>query len=231
MQVEFPSKHLPTRSTSSSGYTVLQKLNANENAISDSFIHNELFNDHSSNIHRIPINSRDSNSSSYKFHQSIDDPIIPLRRQRLHEAEYKRSNSPALSDIMEEDHLGSSVRRSATPTLSFHTDSSTESSIFPRDFNSEVFYQSVFQPEIFTDDRHQPYIEMKLDIHDYNPDKIKISINNDDLIVHIEDTKFYKQITLPSNTDFTSLSIHYHHDKKLYITVKLFDEYSSFKYI
>ena len=40
---------------------------------------------------------------------------------------------------------------------------------------------------------------------------------------------FYRQITLPSNIDAASLSIHHHHDKKLYITIKLLDEYSSIK--
>jgi HSP20 family molecular chaperone IbpA len=167
---------------------------------------------------RIPIlNSRDSSeNSTYKFHSDQNSEPIILKPRRDH------SGSPFLSSITEEDSI-----RSLTP----QTDTSNESSIFPPDFNSEIFYESIFQPEIFTDDRHQRYIELKLDVHDYNPDDIKVSINDNDLIVQVEKTNFYKQITLPSNIDSASLAVHHHHDKKLYITIKLLDEYSSFKYI
>jgi len=165
---------------------------------------------------RIPIQQISINSVSsptYKFHH---------RSSPTTELEHHRSISPALSDIVEED-----IDRSITS----NTDSINESSIFPQDFNSDNFYRSIFQPEIFTDDRNQRYIEMKLDVHDYNPDDIKVSINDNDLIVQIKNSNFYKQITLPSNIDLTSLSVHHHYDKKLYITIKLLDEYSSFKYI
>ncbi|CAF4611976.1 unnamed protein product, partial [Rotaria sp. Silwood2] len=70
-----------------------------------------------------------------------------------------------------------------------------------------------------------------LDMYDYHPDKIRVSINDNDLTVQVEQTNFYRQITLPSNIDLSSLSVHYHYDRKLYITIKLLDEYSSFKYI
>jgi HSP20 family molecular chaperone IbpA len=232
MQVDFPSKHSPTRSTPSSGYSLLQKLNATENAISGSS-YNDLFNHntHRIPIHRVSITSRNAptkqtfTETRRETHRKVSSPITGI--QSSYEFEHKRSNSPALSDIIEED----SFRRSITPTSSTDSDTSSSTSVFPRDFNSDVFYQSIFQPEIFTDDRNKKYIEMKLDIHDYNPDKIKVSINDNDLIVHVEHTNFYKQITLPSNVDFTSLALHYHHDKKLYITVKLLDEHSSLKYI
>ena len=228
MQVDFPSKHSPTRSIPSSGYSSIQKLNATENAISGSS-YNDLFN-HRIPIHRVSITSRDAPIEKTKqtfteTRRQLSSPITGI--QSSYEFEHKRSNSPALSDIIEEDNF----LRSMTPTLSTDSDTSSESSIFPRDFNSDVFYESIFRPEIFTDDRNKKYIEMKLDIHDYNPDKIKVSINDNDLIVHVEYTNFYKQITLPSNVDFTSLALHYHHDKKLYITVKLLDEHSSLKYI
>jgi HSP20 family molecular chaperone IbpA len=227
MQINLPSKHSSTRFTQS------RKLNTN----------NENRN---IPIHRISINSRDSSviPSTYKFPPSIDNPsinkknskyeeqtVIETHRRRSspttglqssYEIEHRRSKSPALSSITEEDS-----HRSITPS----TDSSNDSSIFPRNFNSDIFYRSIFQPEIFTDDRNQRYIEMKLDINDYNPDDIKVSINDNDLIVQIKNSNFYKQITLPSNIDSTSLSVHYHYDKKLYITIKLLDEYSSFKYI
>ncbi len=167
---------------------------------------------------RIPIQQISINSISsptYKFRQRSS-------LQSYNELEHHRSSSPALSDIIEED-----IDRSITS----NTDSSNESSIFPQEFNSNIFYRSIFQPKIFTDDRNQRYIEMKLDVHDYNPDDIKVSINDNDLIVQIKNSNFYKQITLPSNIDLTSLSLHHHYDKKLYIKIKLLDEYSSFKYI
>ena len=167
---------------------------------------------------RIPIiNPRDSshisNNSTYQFQ--------PKRVTRKNIAR-DRSASPALSHITEEDSI-----RSSTP----QSDASDESSIFPSDFNTKAFYESIFEPEIFTDGRHQRYIELKLDVHEYNPDDIQVSINGNDLVVHVDKTNFYKQITLPSNIDAASLSIHHHHNKKLYITIKLLDEYSSIKYI
>jgi HSP20 family molecular chaperone IbpA len=167
---------------------------------------------------RIPIiNSRDSSlipdTSTYQFQP---------KRVTLKNIGRDRSNSPALSHITEEDSI-----RSSTP----QSDTSNESSIFPSDFNSKAFYQSIFEPEIFTDGRHQRYIQLKLDVHEYNPDDIQVSINDNDLVVHVDKTNFYRQITLPSNIDAASLSIHHHHDKKLYITIKLLDEYSSIKYI
>jgi HSP20 family molecular chaperone IbpA len=232
MQVDFPSKH------SSNRYTSPRKLNLNND---------ELFNENRRiPIQRISINSRDSSviHPTYKFGQSTDNSrinqnsstydkqtIIKKHHQRSspttglqssYDFEHHRSNSPALSNITEEDS-----HRSITP----HTDSSNESPIFPQNFNSDIFYKSIFQPEIFTDDRNQRYIEMKLDVYDYNPDDIKVSINDNDLIVQIKNSNFYKQITLPSNIDLTSLSVHHHYDKKLYITIKLLDEHSSFKYI
>ncbi|CAF2749308.1 unnamed protein product [Rotaria sp. Silwood2] len=200
-------------------------------------------------------------SPTYQFRQSINEPQInknnatyqqtvtethrETHRQRSspttgiqssYESEHQRSGSPLLYNT-NEDHFQSNInsnRQSMTPSLSLDTNSSNnnnESSVFPRDFNSDVFYQSVFQPQIFTDDRNRRYIEMKLDMYDYNPDKIRVSINDNDLTVQVEQTNFYRQITLPSNIDLSSLSVHYHYDRKLYITIKLLDEYSSFKYI
>lgn len=202
MQVDFPSKHLPIRS---SQYALPFEFNTKNDQ-----------------LRRIPIiNSRHSSlvpeNSTYKFHSDQNsnppEPIILKTR---------RSHSPALSSITEEDSI-----RSLTP----QTDTSNESTIFPPDFNSEAFYRSIFQPEIFTDDRHQRYIELKLDVHDYNLNDIQVAINDNDLIVQVDKTNFSKQITLPSNIDAASLSVHHHHDKKLYITIKLLDEYSSIKYI
>lgn len=213
MQVDFPSKQ------QSHQYASPRKVNFH----------------HDSENRRIPIQRVSiNNPSSYQFRQLNDTPInntYNARSQRSnpitglqssYELEQRRSNSPALSNIIEED-----IERSLTPS----TDHSDESSIFPRDFNSNSFYQSIFQPEIFTDDSHQRYIEMKLDVKDYNPNDIKVSINDNDLIVQVKNSNFYRLITLPSNIDLTSLSVHHHYDKKLYITIKLLDEHSSFKYI
>ncbi|CAF1293236.1 unnamed protein product [Rotaria sordida] len=201
--------------------------------------------------------SAHSISPIYKFRQLVNDPLInknntlykqtstETHRQRSspttgiqssYETKHQHSGSPTLFNI-NQDRFQSNMnsnRQSMTPPLSLDTNSSdnnNESSLFPRDFNSNVFYRSTFQPQIFTDYRNQRYIEMKLDMYDYNPDKIRVSMNDNDLMVQVKQTDFYRQITLPSNIDLSSLSLHYHYDRKLYITIKLLDQYSSFKYI
>lgn len=166
------------------------------------------------NLSRVPIlHSRDASPipsrSAYQFHSIRNGP----RRRPV--VIRDRSVSPGLSSITEEST----------------SDSSAGSTIFPTDFNSSAFYRSEFHPEIFTDDQHRRFIELKLDVRNSHSEDLQISINGNDLIVRNENTNFYKQITLPSNIDASSLSINHHHDHKLYITIKLLDEYSSFKYI
>ena len=206
MQVDFPSKYLRTQSNR---YSVPVEFYANK--------YKDLARDEH---RRIPIlQSRDSPRSVYQFRPSQYN----LNRERRRPIIIRdRSDSPALSHITEESSI-----RSSTP----QSDDSQESVIFPSDFNSKVFYRSEFQPQIFTDDQHQRYIELKLDVHDSHSDDLKVSINGNDLIVQNENTNFYKQLTLPSNIDASSLVIHHHPDKKLYVTIKLLDAHSSFKYI
>lgn len=232
MQIDFPSKHV---STQSHQYALPRK---------STFNNDELFDNKNRRIpiQRISIDSsatlpidyslRNKNKNNNNNNNTYDEQTtIETRRQRsspttglqsAYEFEQHRSNSPTLSNIIEED---------SDHSITSRTDSTTESSIFPQDFDSEAFYRSIFQPEIFTDGSNQRYIEMKLDVKDYNPDDIKVSINDNDLLVQIKNTNFSKQITLPSNIDLASLSLHHHYDKKLYITIKLLDEHSSFKYI
>ncbi len=118
---------------------------------------------------------------------------------------------------------------------------SSDLSLFNQGFNSEAFYRSAFQPQIFTDDRGQKRVEMKLDVNNYSPNEIKVSVNGNDLIVQAEHSVerpptsstrayFYKQITLPANTDLSSLSSQYHPDGKLHITATLSLEKSSIRY-
>lgn len=82
---------------------------------------------------------------------------------------------------------------------------------------------------------------MKLDTNNYQPNEIKISVNGNDLIVQAEHNDehpptsssrayFYKQITLPPNTDLNSLSSQYHPDGKLHITAKISQGQTSINY-
>lgn len=123
---------------------------------------------------------------------------------------------------------------SVTSLMLPHSDSSdtiTGSVMFPRDFDIDLFYQSVFQPKIFIDDHNQRYIGMSLDMRGCDPDKIQVSINDNDLVVHVVNTNFYRRITLPSNIDGSSLCFDYDDEKTLYIKIKLLDKHSSFKYM
>ncbi|CAF3207947.1 unnamed protein product [Rotaria socialis] len=224
LQVEFSSKYPSVQLIQPNRYALPRKVNDTGN-------------------HRIPILQRfnhsvgstllptRSNAIMYKFHQPIADRVITKNNtihKETHREKHRQRSSPTTT-------IQSSHERSDSPTsLSDMTDDSdtiNESSLFPREFDADAFYRSVFQPKVLTDDRDQRYIEMKLDMKDYNPDKIQVSINNNDLVVHVDETNFYKQITLPSNIDLLSLSIYYYDDRKVNIRIKLLDEYSSFKYI
>ncbi|CAF2074851.1 unnamed protein product [Rotaria magnacalcarata] len=224
MQVDFSSKYLPVQLIQPNQYALPRKLNATDN-------------------HRIPILRRSnhsidstllpirSNATVYKFHQPIADPVITKNStiyKNTHRENHLQRSSPTLT-------IQWSHERSDSPTsfssMTDDSDTINESSFFSREFNADAFYRSVFQPKVFTDDRDQRYIEMKLDMKHYNPDKIQVSINDNDLAVHADETNFYKQITLPVNIDLSSLSLHYHDDRQLNIRIKLLDEYSSFKYI
>jgi HSP20 family molecular chaperone IbpA len=116
----------------------------------------------------------------------------------------------------------------------------TEPSLFTQGFNSDAFYRSAFQPQISTDAHGQKCVEMKLAVSDYEPNEIKVSVNGNDLIVQAEHNVerpptlatrayFYKQITLPPNTDLGTLQSQYHPDGKLHITAKLANEHASIK--
>lgn len=91
-----------------------------------------------------------------------------------------------------------------------------------------------------TDEYGQKLIEMNLDIGNYQPSDIKISVNGNDLIVQAEHTEdqpltgssrayFYKQTTLPNNTDLKSLKSQYHPNGRLQITANLLDQLNSLK--
>lgn len=211
MQVDFPSKY--------------HRNQFNRQPVPVEFYANKYKNLSRNDHRRIPIvQFRDSSFTPSKSVYQFRPSYYSRNRERRRPIMIRdRSGSPALSNITEE----STVETSSTS----QTDSSQESTIFPADFNSNVFYRSEFRPEIFTDDQHQRYIELKLDVQDSHSDDLKVAINGNDLIVQNEKMNFYKQITLPSNIDSSSLAIHHHHDKKLYITIKLLDKHSSFKYI
>jgi hypothetical protein len=135
--------------------------------------------------------------------QSLHDKLVPVRSIKNDHDRYSVSSS--------------SISRSEK--------------LLPSDFNTNNFYRSRFHPKVFTDKRNRAYIEMKLDVHPHKPDNIQTSVNDTDLIVHAIGTQFYEQITLPSNIDFSTLKFFYQHDGYLYITIKLLDEHSSFKYM
>jgi HSP20 family molecular chaperone IbpA len=117
----------------------------------------------------------------------------------------------------------------------------SEPLLFTQGFNSDAFYRSAFQPQIFTDDVGHKRIEMKLDVNKYQPNEIKVSVNGNDLVVQAEHNDerpptssarayFYKQITLPPNTDLGTISSQYHADGRLHITAKLSPEQGSIRY-
>ncbi|CAF3000349.1 unnamed protein product [Rotaria sp. Silwood2] len=184
--------------------------------------------------------------------------------QQSHEVEHHRSGSPSIAKSLDEDRFRTNLSIGSSsiipPTSSRNVevreysrrvgnnlndnktyDYNYRPSLFTSGFNTDAFYRSAFQPQVFTDDRGQNRIEMKLDVQNYDPSEIKVSVNGNDLIVQAEHSVnrppttssrayFYKQITLPSNTDLRSLSSQYHADGKLYITANLSNEQASIRY-
>ncbi|CAF3691833.1 unnamed protein product [Rotaria socialis] len=182
--------------------------------------------------------------------------IAPPRS--LNEFERRRSNSASISKTLDEDRFrtnltigGSSI---APPRSSRNVEVreysrrvgggtnnndynfiNDQPSLFTQDFNSDAFYRSAFQPQVFTDDRGHNRVEMKLDVQNYEPNEIKVSVSGNDLIVRAEHnverpptsstrSSFFKQITLPPNTDLGSISSQYRPDGKLHITATLPNE-------
>ena len=180
--------------------------------------------------------------------------------QSSDEVEHRRSGSPSIARNLDEDRFRSSVtidsRSMTPPSLSRNVEVREYSrragdnasnnlndnrSSFTQGFNSDAFYRSAFQPQVFTDDLGESRIEMKLDVKNYEPHEIKVSVNGNDLIVQAEHNVdrpptsssrayFYKQVTLPPNTDLSSLSSQYHPDGSLHITAKSSQSQSSLRY-
>ena len=182
------------------------------------------------------------------------------------ETENRRSGSPSIGRTLGEDRFrpsatfgqsSSSISPSSTRNVEVREysrrigaggNNNTGSSfidtrpLFPsRDFNSDAFYRSAFQPQVLTDDHGQKRLEMKLDVSNYQPNEIKVSVEGHDLIVQAEHNDerppssssrayFYKQITLPPNTDFNSLASQYNPNGRLHITAKVNPEQTSLRY-
>ena len=179
--------------------------------------------------------------------------------QSSREFEHHRSGSPSIARTLDEDRFRTNLNLGqpslTTPLSSRNTEvreysrriggnngnGYSEPSLFASGFNSDAFYRSAFQPNVVTDDRGEKYVEMKLEVNNYQPSEIKVSVNGNDLVVQAEHKDerpptsssrayFYKQVTLPPNTDLNSLSSQYHPDGKLHITAKLAPEQGSIKY-
>ncbi|CAF0779430.1 unnamed protein product [Rotaria sordida] len=186
--------------------------------------------------------------------------------QSSHEVQHNRSGSPSIGRNFDENRFRTSLNigsnniipstssrnvevREFSQRVGGDTNNNTyvdnirnyQPSLFTAGFNSDAFYRSAFQPQIFTDDHGQNRIEMKLDVQNYDPNDIKVSVNGNDLIVQAEHNVnrppttssrayFYKQITLPSNTDLQSISSQYRADGKLHITAKLSNDQASIRY-
>jgi HSP20 family molecular chaperone IbpA len=183
--------------------------------------------------------------------------------QSSREFEHHRSGSPSLGRSLDDDHFRSNLTLGrpgmTTPASSRNvevhefsrrvgTNGNDNNNFIPREpllfsqgFNSDAFYRSAFQPQVSTDNNGQKRIEMKLDVKNYQPNEVKVSVNGNDLIVQAEHNVdqpptsssrayFYKQITLPPNTDISSLASQYHPDGRLHITASLSPEQPYIRY-
>ena len=108
-------------------------------------------------------------------------------------------------------------------------------------FNSDAFYRSAFQPQVFTDDRGQKFIEMKLNVSDYQPSEVKVSVDGNDLVVRAEHSEeraptnksrsyFFKQVTLPPNTDLRSVKSELQNNGTLSIRANVLAEQAAIRH-
>ena len=176
--------------------------------------------------------------------------------QSSHGFEHHRSGSPSLATHLDQDRFRSNISQSNhggispsrnvevrefTRRVGNNGDAHNEPALFAQGFNADAFYRSAFQPEILTDGHGQKRVEMKLDVDNYKPEEIKVSVNGKDLVVQAEHKDerpptsssrayFFKQVTLPPNADLGTLSSQYHPDGKLHITAKLTNDQASIHY-
>lgn len=179
--------------------------------------------------------------------------------QTSREVEHHQSGSPSIARRLDQSEfrpsLMSGARSPSLPTRNTEvreysrrigtgndgTTRITALPLFTTGFNSDAFYRSAFQPQILTDDHGEKHIEMKLDVSNYQPSEVKVSVVKHDLIVRAEHkderpptssarSYFYKQVTLPPNTDLNSLSSDYLNDGTLCIKAKLFSEQTAIRY-
>ena len=187
-------------------------------------------------------------------HHRRSSPTSGVQSSR--EFEHHRSGSPSIATSLDQDRFRSNISqgnhsvispsrnvevREFTRRVGNNGDTHNEPALFAQCFNADAFYRSAFQPEILTDDHGQKRVEMKLDVNNYQPNEIKVSVNGKDLVVQAEHNDerpptsssrayFFKQITLPPNADLGSLASQYHPDGKLHITAKLTNDQASVNY-
>ncbi|CAF4091080.1 unnamed protein product [Rotaria sordida] len=201
MQIDFSSKYSPAPLVQSSRYSSPQKLN-DSNAFSSSYIH-----------------------SSY------DEPPGENRHSDTHQIPIRQlSNNSIDSSLLS--------TRSISPTYKFHQSVNDRlinknNTLYKQTF-TETHHQHSDSPTLFNINQDRFQSNMNSNCQNMTPSldtNSHVFMNNNDFIVQVEQAIFYRQIILPSNIDLSSLSLNYHYDRKLYITIKLLDQYSSFKYI
>ena len=227
---ELKRDYIPNRGVSFSNNTQYQTVNTDE--IPSRSYQNSIY----------PSSTRSNQSSTYanppresrrlilpnSFDQSTNSSVT-----RTFDEDRFRKDPPSIDRNTIDPSLSHQVEiREYSRRLDANGQNTSDLPLFPRNFNSDAFYRSSFQPKVITDDHGQKMIEMKLGVSEYQPSEIKISVNGLNLVVQAEHNEerppsassrayFFNQISLPSNTDLASLSSQYHPDGKLHITAKI----------
>lgn len=185
--------------------------------------------------------------SHREFEQRRSSPVGGVQTTR--EVEHHQSGSPSTGRFLSGSPLLTKrntevqefSRRIGTGLDGIGTTRGSILPSLPSGFNSDAFYRSAFQPQFFTNERGEKSIEMKLNVSNYQPSEVKISVTEHDLIVRAEHkddrtpkassrSYFYKQVTLPPNTDLNSLTSDYLPDGTLSIKAKLFPEQTAIRH-
>ncbi|CAM4936676.1 unnamed protein product [Rotaria socialis] len=187
-------------------------------------------NQHSSSFNSSTNNTTESLNHSYENGNRINDENI-LSTNLTRSNYYNDSNNTSgIGTTASDVTFNPSLNTTAAPIY--------ESSIgSTKPFDFDLFHRSAFRPQIrTTSDDNNKKLTMSLDLSEYQPEDIKVSVKDGELIVKAERktetdtrksrTSFFQSTSLPPQTDIDHLQSKYI-DGKLVIEAPYLDKNSS----
>jgi len=163
----------------------------------------------------------DLNKHTYSYNKNTQELTIemPYLQSNINEIKSNSLENKNQSLTFSYDDINLNNVGNILPTKTSNTnrlDSSIENT---KSFDFDSFHRSAFRPKIISTSTNENKLLMSLDLSDYQPEDIKISIKDQELIVKAErkietDTKksrtsFFQSTSLPPQTDIEHLKSNY----------------------